>query len=181
MGSILEPLQTVVSLTNRAVAQQDPSADLFCKISQLLDLFPQQVFLESDHERYSAVQNSYWSGTQKDLRPACFFQPDNGSEVATAVQICAQAKIPFGVKSGGHGHYAGQSCLDGGVQFDLCRLNSIEISPDRSTVSVGPGCTWRKVYTTLEPQGLMAVGGRSADVGVGGFLIGGKSCSFLSL
>lgn len=89
------------------------------------------------------------------------------------MEACVAADVPFGVKSGGHGHYAGQSCLDAGIQFDLCRLNSITLTPEKRTVRVGAGCTWRSIYEVLEPQGVTAVGGRSADVGVGGFLIGG--------
>ncbi|KAK5049834.1 hypothetical protein LTR84_003952 [Exophiala bonariae] len=139
---------------------------------ELAQLFPLQVFQEKDEE-YKAVQNSYWSGCQKDLRPRCFFQPHNAAEVAKALSLCAKANVAFGVKSGGHGHFAGQSCLDGGIQFDLAKLNSITINREKGTALVGTGSTWRAVYTKLQKENLMAIGGRSADVGLGGFLIGG--------
>lgn len=77
------------------------------------------------------------------------------------------------MKSGGHGHFAGQSCLDGGVQLDLAKLNTISIDRSKGTVLVGAGSTWGSVYTKLQKEGLIAVGGRAFDVGVGGFLVGG--------
>lgn len=79
----------------------------------------------------------------------------------------------FGVKSGGHAHVSGASCIDGGVQFDLVKLNTITIDRNKNVAVIGAGNTWRRVYRALEREGLIAVGGRSADVGVGGFLIGG--------
>jgi hypothetical protein len=40
-------------------------------------------------------------------------------------------------------------------------------------VAVGSGLRWIDVYTELEPLGIMSVGARLPDVGVGGFLLGG--------
>jgi FAD/FMN-containing dehydrogenase len=147
-------------------------------VSALVTEFPGQAIQESD-AAYESVQNSYWSGTQKDLKPTCFFQPRRAEEVGRAVYLCVEAQCPFGIKSGGHGHYAGQSCLDGGIQLDLVKLNTIEIDKSKGTVTVGAGCTWRSVYETLQKEGCIAVGGRSADVGVGGFLIGGMPLTIL--
>lgn len=140
---------------------------------QLVEEFPQQVFQQANAE-YSLVQQSYWSGTQQDLQPRCFFQPHSAKDLARAVSLCVDAGCAFGVKSGGHGAYAGQSCIDDGIQFDLVKMNTIDIDKHKGTVIVGPGCTWRSVYETLQKENCMAVGGRSADVGVGGFLIGGE-------
>jgi len=57
--------------------------------------------------------------------------------------------------------------------MDLVKLNTISINRERGTAFVGSGAKWRAVYTKLQAEGLIAVGGRSADVGVGGFLVGG--------
>lgn len=141
---------------------------------KLLQQFPGQVFEEKD-SAYKSLQDSYWSGNQKVLKPRCFFQPQSAEDLARAVALCANTRCPFGVKSGGHGHFAGQSCLDGGVQLDLVKLNTVSIDRSKGTVLVGAGSTWGSVYTKLQNEGLIAVGGRSADVGVGGFLVGGMS------
>lgn len=53
-------------------------------------------------------------------------------------------------------------------------LNMVKLSDDRRTTSVGPGNTWYDVYTKLDPLKVSVVGGREADVGVGGLTLGGK-------
>lgn len=50
----------------------------------------------------------------------------------------------------------------------------MELDQSAQSLSVGPGNRWVEVYTALEPLGLTVIGGRSASVGVGGFLQGGK-------
>ena len=126
-----------------------------------------------DNPAFETLQDSYWSGIQKGLKPLLSFQPRSAAELAQAVTRSVKAQSAFATKSGGHGHISGVSCSDGGIQFDLTKLNGITINREASTVTVGTGNTWRVVYDTLQSQGLMAVGGRSADVGVGGFLLGG--------
>ena len=61
----------------------------------------------------------------------------------------------------------------GGVLLALTDLSTIELSADKSYVSVGPGRRWEEVYGYLEPYGLVAVGGRVGIVGVPGLLLGG--------
>ena len=87
--------------------------------------------------------------------------------------LCAKGRCLFGVKSGGHGHFAGQSSIEGGIQIDLVKLKTLQINKSKGTVLVGPGNTWGSVYEKLQKEGLMVVGGRSANVGVGGYLVGG--------
>lgn len=84
----------------------------------------------------------------------------------------------FAVKAGGHGKFAGESSIQNGVTIDLKKLNHVNISNDRTTVDVGPGNSWLDVYAVLEPLGLTVVGGRASDVGVGGFVLGGKSSAW---
>lgn len=53
-------------------------------------------------------------------------------------------------------------------------MTDIEIAPDDSTISVGPGNTWIDVYAALSPIGRYAIGGRMKTIGVPGLtLIGG--------
>ena len=78
------------------------------------------------------------------------------------------------MKSGGHSQHAGASTADGGVTIDLAKMNKVEVSPDRKSVYVGAGAQWVDVYRTVEAEDLLVVGGRVADVGVGGLLTGGK-------
>jgi FAD/FMN-containing dehydrogenase len=64
------------------------------------------------------------------------------------------------------------------VTIDLARIAHLELDEKAQSISVGPGNRWVDVYTALEPLGLTVVGGRSAYVGVGGFLQGGKLRKF---
>ena len=77
------------------------------------------------------------------------------------------------MKSGGHAAFAGASNIQGGVTIDLINLNQVTVSPDNHTTSVGPGNRWINVYEKLSPLGLTVIGGRVADVGVGGLILGG--------
>lgn len=70
---------------------------------------------------------------------------------------------------------AGASNAEGGVTIDLAQLNSVKLSKDKKSVHVGAGSRWFDVYRTLETESLVVVGGRVADVGVGGLLLGGES------
>ncbi|CAI4215036.1 unnamed protein product [Parascedosporium putredinis] len=102
-----------------------------------------------------AESNTYWSNRQSEVQPTCFVTPDHGRS------------------SGGHTAFAGASNAQGGVTLDLRNLNKIVVSGDHETVSVGPGNRWIEISTVLEPLGLAVVGGRAADVGVSGLILGG--------
>lgn len=59
------------------------------------------------------------------------------------------------------------------MTIDMSLMSNVSISNDRSTVTVGSGARWLKVYEYLDDMGLSVAGGRNADVGVGGLLLGG--------
>ena len=101
-------------------------------------------------------------------------QPTTAGEVSEAVMVIKEYNCIFAVKSGGHCSFAGGSNAHQGITIDLHYLNSVEVSEDKLTTSVGPGARWGEVYKILEPMGLIVVGGRDTNVGVGGFILGGK-------
>lgn len=68
---------------------------------------------------------------------------------------------------------AGAANIQDGVTIDLSGLNQFSVSNDGTLAKLGPGLRWGEVYTKLAPYGLAAPGGRSGDVGVGGYLLGG--------
>lgn len=58
--------------------------------------------------------------------------------------------------------------------MSLTGLSQLDLSPDQSTIAVGPGNTWVDVYRKLDQYGLYAIGGRLKTIGVPGLtLIGG--------
>lgn len=57
---------------------------------------------------------------------------------------------------------------------DLIYLDHVRVSEDKTVASLGPGARWGDVYSKIEQYGLTVTGGRVSDVGVGGFVLGGK-------
>lgn len=70
-------------------------------------------------------------------------------------------------------NWAGSNNIADGVTIDLGFLNLTQYEPDTKTVCIGPGAKWKDVYAELEKYGRVVVGAREAEVGVGGFLLGG--------
>ncbi|PMD44738.1 FAD binding domain-containing protein [Hyaloscypha variabilis F] len=120
---------------------------------------------------------SFYTAQQSSLVPACVFTPTSPRDLSAGLQIIKSYDCHFAVRSGGHGISAGWSNSDGGVTIDLGSFNSVELLKDESEgeriARVGTGARWGDVYAALEPFGVAPVGGRSADVGVGGFILGG--------
>jgi hypothetical protein len=78
-----------------------------------------------------------------------------------------------------HNPIKGSSNIQSGITLDLSNMNQIDVSADRSYVSIGPGNVWADVYMELDKVGLSTSGGRDASVGVGGLVTGG-GISFFS-
>ncbi|KAK5992062.1 FAD-dependent monooxygenase sdcF [Cladobotryum mycophilum] len=126
-----------------------------------------------EHDSYEPSINTWWAISAR-LRPGCIFQPRSTEDVSRAVRALADLGVgQFSIRSGGHMNWPGSNNVDDGVAFDLTHLNSVTYDPETKLASLGPGRRWRQVYETLEPAGVMVAGGREANVGVGGFLVGG--------
>ena len=95
-----------------------------------------------------------------------------------AVKALTQSNCSFAIRSGGHSTWAGDANIAGGVTVDLQGLNAVELSGDRSIVSVGAGSRWGQVYDALIPENRIVAGGRVGDVGVGGLTVGGGISAF---
>ncbi len=79
-----------------------------------------------------------------------------------------------------HTPWAGAANIENGITIDLSNLNQVLVAEDKSTVTVGPGNSWHRVYTEIVPQGIVVGGGRVAIVGVGGLVLGGKRPWYIS-
>lgn len=60
-----------------------------------------------------------------------------------------------------------------GVLISSTNLNTLKLSEDGETMSIGPGPRWGDVFNYLEFTNKTVVGGRLAPVGVPGLLLGG--------
>jgi FAD/FMN-containing dehydrogenase len=119
---------------------------------------------------------SYYAVQQSELTPACTFTPSTPQELSAGLQIIKDYGCHFAVRSGGHGTPGGWSSSDGGVNINLGIFNEIELleEEDDGITRVGAGARWGDVLGKLLPLNVSVVGGRSADVGVGGFILGGE-------
>lgn len=72
------------------------------------------------------------------------------------------------------------SSIDEGLVIDMKNLTTIKLSEDKSIASIGTGNRWEAVFKELEKDGLGVAGGRSGDVGVGGYTMGGGISFFSS-
>ncbi|KAH9906745.1 FAD-binding domain-containing protein [Xylariomycetidae sp. FL2044] len=148
----------------------------------LTTLFGSRVISQDDVDRYRDFTQSYWSNQQAEVLPACIFQPGSAGEVAVHVLVSRLASCPFAVKGGGHASFAGGSSIGGGITVSLELLNDTHVpDADRSIASVGAGSRWGDVYAALERHHLTVVGGRDADVGVGGLTLGGGMSFFSNM
>lgn len=142
--------------------------------STLSKLFPAQgISIKEAVYEYDEWRAGFWSQQQSGTQPACIFQPRNAEQVSIAVLLARYTVCPFAIKSGGHGAFAGSSSIESGFNIDLDRLKSITLTADKKVAKIGPGNRWFDVYDSLEPHGLAVIGGRVADIGVGGLTLGG--------
>lgn len=123
---------------------------------------------------------SYWA-VNVQLEPTCIVQPQSADDVSVAVKTLTRAggdsPCKFAVRSGGHMTWAGANNIETGVTIDLSHMNSTIYNKNSQTASILPGSRWEAVYKTLEEYNVVVTGGRTGPVGVGGFLLGGKSLS----
>ncbi|KAF2740275.1 FAD binding domain protein [Polyplosphaeria fusca] len=149
-------------------------------VDKLKSVYPKQVTLQGTPE-HDTWRSQLWSAFQSDAIPACVFQPHSAEEVAIAVLLCRWGRCKFAVKSGGHSAMKDSSNSDGGITLDLRNLRSIELSQDKEVVKLGTGTQWVEVYDELKKDGLAVIGGRHADLGIGGFTLGGGISFFASI
>ncbi|KAI5789005.1 hypothetical protein EDC01DRAFT_616895 [Geopyxis carbonaria] len=123
-------------------------------------------------EVYISENLHFWSATTY-ATPACVFTPESAKDVSRALRLAALTRIPIAVRGAGHLAVPGVSNVDGGVLVALSRMQDMSLSDEKDVVSIGPGLTWNDVYEFLEPDGLVAVGGRLSPVGVSGLLLAG--------
>ena len=113
-------------------------------------------------------------------------KPANVGDVSKVVQVLSDfyiregpERVLFAIRSGGHASSGASSNIHGGVTVDLSHFDQIHVSNDESSTTVGTGARWAAVYDKLDRLGLAVVGGRNADVGVGGLLLGGATSASL--
>ncbi|MCU7827056.1 FAD-binding oxidoreductase [Kitasatospora sp. DSM 101779] len=102
------------------------------------------------------------------IAPAGVLACATEDDVRVAVRWCADHRVPFAPRSGGH-NYAGYSTTPGLV-ISLRAMNGV--TPEGRRLRLGGGATNSDVYAARD-AGLYFPGGRCPGVGVAGLTLGG--------
>ena len=101
--------------------------------------------------------------------PAAVVFAESTQDVADAVKLAAQHKvpvIPFGVGSSLEGHLL---AVQGGISIDVSRMNAVlVINADDLTVTVQPGVTRKQLNEAVKNPGLFFPIEPGADASIGG-------------
>jgi hypothetical protein len=127
---------------------------------------------------FNDATSRYWDAANNEDHPACALFPSSASDVSAALKLLnAVPRVPFALQSGGHNWNRGFSSLNGGLLISFRpNMNYTTLAPGGESAEVGPGTKWTEIMTVLDKSNKCAVGGRSGDVGVGGYVIlGGLS------
>ncbi|MFD0508892.1 FAD-binding oxidoreductase [Streptomyces chiangmaiensis] len=122
-----------------------------------------------DDRRYRLLRSTYTTVG----RPAVVVLPESADDVAAALRMARERRLPLAVRSGGHG-LSGRSTNNGGLVIDLSAMKRVEVV-DRASrlVRVEAGARWAQVARALAPHGLAISSGDHGNVGVGGLATGG--------
>ncbi|KAK8084449.1 hypothetical protein PG997_005720 [Apiospora hydei] len=145
-------------------------------ISALRQTLPHAHLVTSEAtEEYNSLNNSYLSGFESDLSPACIFLPMCKEEIAAFVRTIRPFAddVQFAIRAAGRQPLPGCANVQGGVTVDLRSLTGIEIQDGH--VRVAAGESWGAVYKHLELHGLGVTGGKSTTCGIGGLATQGTS------
>ncbi|KAH6657925.1 hypothetical protein BKA67DRAFT_656162 [Truncatella angustata] len=127
----------------------------------------------TNHSAYDTLRENNWSSNCQ-LPAACFISPEHPVQVAVALQIIDKLQSKFAVQSGGHNPNPGFAGVgQDGVTILMQRFQTLKLSADRSTATVGAGLRFGAVQQFLDSQGVAVVSGRNKYVGVSGLLLGG--------
>src|SRR5687767_5822615 len=92
--------------------------------------------VEPDDPGYDAARAG-WNGAIDRCPAGVAFATDT-DDVAAAIRAARAAAVPFTIRAGGHS-VSGRSVRDGALCIDLRALNTVEVDPHRSRISVGGG------------------------------------------
>lgn len=126
---------------------------------------------------YIQEQNNYWSTACGDLKPTCIVAPSSAMEMSQVVKELHDVDTFFAVKSGGHMPNNGFASIQDGILISTKNLDQVLYNADDETAVVGPGLAWEDAQLALDKtaSGRAIVGGRLGGVGVGGYMLGGRS------
>ena len=101
--------------------------------------------------------------------PDLILQPTHEEHLLELFALAREHKIPLTLRGAGTWGYGGAVPTRGGVLIDLSLMDTIDIHPEISQLTVGPGARFLDIQRELEPYGLELA---TTASGKGGTLIG---------
>src|SRR5690349_9800102 len=108
-----------------------------------------------------------------DQQPAVVARPRNADEVMAVVEYARDNGLRIAVQAAGHSAGGLAGVGDGTLLLKTGRMTGAEIDAPSRRARVAAGAKWQDVSTLASPQGLSALSGSSAEVGVVGYTLGG--------
>ena len=121
---------------------------------------------------YDAARAVFWKNPLTDRRPGVIARCADADDVARAIELAVERKVPVAVRGGGHS-FLGWGTCDDGVVIDTSPMNDIAIDPAGRTARAGAGIATRDLVAAAVPHGLVPVAGECPGVGLAGFTLGG--------
>jgi len=104
-----------------------------------------------------------------DTMPAAVARCRTAADVAEALALARDERLPVAVRSGGH-CFAGRSSTTG-VVIDVAPMDAVAVADDEATI--GAGARLGAVYDALDARGVTIPAGCGTEVGVAGLTLGG--------
>ncbi len=102
--------------------------------------------------------------------------PATEADIQHLVRTSVENNIPFLATGAGHGitkTLGGFHFTNTGIIIDLSNFNTVELSPDNESITVGGGATYGDAYEPMYNAGKMMAMGNSPCVGIVGAGLGG--------
>lgn len=133
------------------------------------------VAIANGERGYQQLRSTY----MKVGQPSLVVMASTEAQVQAAVRYAAEVRrttgerVPFSVRSGGHG-ISGSATNDHGIVLDVSRLKRVQlIDANSGLVQVQAGARWGDVAGVLAPYDLALTSGNYGDTGVGGLATAG--------
>jgi hypothetical protein len=102
--------------------------------------------------------------------PLVVVDATGAADVQAAVRFAANANLPVGVMTTGHG--LPRTC-DNGVLIRTGRMNAVTVDAETRMARIQGGAKFADVFTATQPLGLAPLSGSAPHVGVVGYTLGG--------
>jgi FAD/FMN-containing dehydrogenase len=116
-------------------------------------------------------RRSIWN-RMVDRRPALFARCASTEDVQRALAFAREHGLPVSIMGGGH-NVSGSALVDNGVVIDHGLRRGVELSADRTRVSVEPGALLGDLDAATVPQGVAVPIGINTTTGLAGLTLGG--------